>query len=289
MQKQLLAACAAVAVAGVANAAPLAVESFTNLTDTVSPGQNIISPSPGFTLPGAPDIDAAGQFNSSYEYGPFVTRVTDAALKFPGATDNNFLVNTGAVDHFLRVYSNTAIADSAPNLNVAFAFNIASRSTTPADNDIDLWRFLDIGRTGGGSNLGAVVIRDEEIRLSTNGLGGATVGNISGLADNQWYVFVLNYNRAGGGAGSANSYIINATTGVKTDLNPLTGLTTGNLNPLATLATGATFAAPTGVAAFEVRLDTVAVFNSNLNAADLETEVRNAFALPSSVEDWFAF
>jgi len=288
MQHKLLAIGAAMAVAGSVAAAPLASESFTNLTSTNS-GTGVVSPTPGFTLPGAPDLDPAGQYNNSYEYGgPYFVIGNDDALDFPGATDNKFLIHDGDVDQFFRVFSNTAIANTSPNARIAFAFNITSVSATAADNTLDLWRILDIGRTGTASGIMAVTVRNGNIRLQSNGITTTDVAPVTNFTVGDWYVFVLDYQR---GNNVAKSYVIKASgagAGTKTTFANAAATATNN-NDIATLSTGATFAAPTGSNAFQVRLDTISIFSSALTEAALETEVRTAFSLPSSVDDWTAY
>ncbi len=294
MNKALAAIVAVAGTAGVANAQNyLAVESFSGLSASGTPadiasGSGTVSSTPGETIAGTPDIDAAGQYNSSYEYGPYVQVVADSANDFPNSVvaDDNYIINTGAVDHFFRVFADTAIANTTPNLNVAFAFAIDSRGAA-VDQNIDLWRFLDDSRTGGTADMAVVRLFGGDIEITQGGIPTTVVGDSKTLDLDKWYIFVLSYKR---NDGIVDSYIIDPTDGSTTTLTQITGVTPDNTNAFATLATGATLAAPIGGSDITVLLDDVAIYDSSdVSVGDDSTLLSNIasdFSITTNVSDW---
>jgi hypothetical protein len=286
MNKALAAILAVTATAGVATAQNyVAIESGKNLPA----GVNLTTANLGSAVP---DLDAAGNYNSTYEYGPFVTAVDDEALDFPNnilASDGKYLTNGGNRDHFFRARASAAIANTENIASVAFAFRIDSLSATAGDNDVDLWRILDIAGTGGAANIMTFQIVDGALLATTNGLGSIPplVANVSTLTEDAWYVLAARYDRSTASADTFDAWLI-ALDGTTTQVASATALAAANVNGIAVLATGATLDVPTGTAAIQISLDDFAIYSNALSGTQLLTAVRSDFGLPapSNVEDW---
>jgi len=289
MKTAFFAVLAAAALAGTASAQQFqTLESFKG---TVAGAQNTTGNNPG-TIPGTPDLDAAGTVNSTYAYAPFIQSIDDEANDFPldlQTADGKYLSFTGATDHFLRFFATADVPNTSPAVNVAFAFRFASISANPGENDLDLWRLLDVAATGGAATICAFTVRDGVIAAQSNGLVAASsvLGNTSTLTANRWYIIAARYNRAAAGAGTFDASLIDTTNGAVVGTNSQTGLTAANLNGLRVLATGATFAAPTGNAACVINLDDFAVYSNALTFTALVLAARQDFTgAPANVQEW---
>lgn len=287
MKKSLLAMSAFAAMSGLAMGQNyIALESFS----TTTPGDQAATS--GTTVPGTPDLDNAGTYDSTYEY-TLVSVVDDEATDFPNAdliaSDGKYLDHDGGNDHFFRVIASAPIANSAPVQNTGFAFRIDGLSSTAADNDIDMWRFLDEQATGSSANLSYVGITDGVLGLGTNGLSGITVTDATNLTIGDWYVFVMSYDFT---AGTVEVRVISAADGSEISASA-TGLTPSNTDPISVISTGAVFGPPTGTSDIDISLDDVAIYDASLDIAGLVTAVRADFALPAggptAVTEWIMF
>jgi hypothetical protein len=291
MKKIFTAALALAFASSTAFAAYQSIESFSTMT-TVTNGNQTPTPT---LLPGNPDLGTGFVYDNSYEYLPMVL-VNNAADVFPSPTivgDTKALRVANNTDQFLRVYNNTnPIPNTTTKIQFAIAIKVNGVSSTPDNNTVDVIRVMDQAGTGSAANVFAIVFDSGALRFATNGLSGIVIdpAGATNLNDGAWRVIAAEINRDSAN-GSLTAQMYNHTTG--NGITPIvqSGLTNTNLNPIHTLAFGATFdePAPGSTADFNITIDEIKFYNE-ATTEDFLAAVRSEYNIPASnVEDWMAF